>query len=176
MSFSRIASIKLQRSHSSTGSTDGAVKVDIAEVKCTQAMRLSAAYLAAWTALHDATDRAAKERALVALSRARGLHREHADRHGCLKHDSVKTPLESANAPGKLVRTEELESQLRADLLTAQRNLENAGAKVEELSRLSLESGVTSDGTVTLEEARELRIVARNRYLTALRRFSDYLV
>ncbi len=71
---------------------------------------------------------------------------------------------------------EQVEEQLRTDLFGAQRLLDDAVAKLTDLSRLSIESGVTSDGTVTLEETRQLRAAARKRYLVALRRFADYVV
>jgi hypothetical protein len=70
---------------------------------------------------------------------------------------------------------EQVEEQLRADLLVAQGLLEAAGVKLSDLSRLSIESGVTSEETVTLEWPRQLRVAARKRYLTALRRFADYV-
>lgn len=66
------------------------------------------------------------------------------------------------------------EEQLRAALGSARSDLDTALARRRELSRLTAEYGLLSDGTITMAEADLLYTDARSRYARALARFADY--
>src|SRR5271169_3960335 len=90
MQFSQVARVKIYGFGARVGSSASVVMVEIAEGACDEAMRLFAAYSAASTAYHGASGGPAKKKAMSVLFRARRLHREHAQEHGCSKATSVK--------------------------------------------------------------------------------------
>jgi hypothetical protein len=100
------------------------------------------------------------------LARARRLYLDHTRKHGCGKAALVDASLDSGS----------VEEQPRADVLEAQVLLEIEQAWATPGEALPAESAVALDGTLTLAEAKHLWAAARQRYTTALRRFSDYLV
>jgi hypothetical protein len=162
----KVARLKIYGFGAKVGSSAGVGMVELPEAACDEAMRLLAIYSESWTAFNDARNRQAKKRAITILSRARRIYRVHVQEHDCGRVASVKASPDRGS----------VEEQLRAAVLRAQEQLEDAWATLSGLSRLSIESGATSDGTVTLAEAKLLWVAARKRYTSVLRRFSDYAV
>lgn len=159
----KVVRLKIYGFGATVGSS-AAVMIELPEAICDEAMRLFAIYSEAWTAFHGACDRPARKRAFAVLGRARRIYQEHLKEHRCGRAASLK-------ASGGSV-----EEQLQAAVLRAQEQLEAAWATYSELRRLSIESGATADGTVTLAEAKLLWRAARLAYTRALRRFSDHVV
>jgi hypothetical protein len=162
----KVARFKIYGFGARVGSSAGVGIVELSEATCDEGMRLLAIYSEAWTAFQDALDRKARKRTYAVLCRARRIYLEHVREHRCRK----------VNSPSAWPDSSSVEEPLRAAVFRAQEQLELAWATLSEVSRLSIDAGATSDGTVALTEAKQLWAAARKRYTSALRRFSDYVV